>query len=72
MAEIFRHTDEDGDCIELISLNYDPGSLGVLTGRGVAHKAAVCLSEDAGRRLLDALFKFYGSKDSIEEEARGG
>jgi hypothetical protein len=75
LAELFRHTDEDGARLDVLSRN--DGGLLVSTVRfgerpHLTCGATVDVPAVDGRRLLAALLKHYGSKDSIEEEERRG
>jgi hypothetical protein len=67
MAELFRHTDEDGDTLWVVGVDY-------LRARPVVvsiddHPVGIFLDRDAALRLSDALLNHYGLKDITEEEA---
>jgi hypothetical protein len=69
MAELFRHTDEDGDTLVLESESEGWCTANIFNpGDGYA-RTCVYLDRDAALRLSDALLNHYGLKDITEEEA---
>lgn len=68
MAELYRHTDEDGDTVTLETEGEGECSVNIYSPNEYAQvQLAVYLDEGAGRRLIDALLRYYGPKDSTDE-----
>lgn len=61
MAEIYRHTDEDGDAVKVSeTVELAAPHLTVSIGDEKGWQCAVYLDRDAALRLADALLSYYG------------
>lgn len=64
MAELFRHTDEDGYAISIYSANGHDGLVVDVWPEHAEHRlGSIDLRGDASRRLLAALFGYYGPEE---------